>query len=184
VWSQAVFGLIEWRRFEALCEALLQHEGHITSSQAFGTDGGIDIRLYSDASKAQLTGIVQCKNWLGKKVGEVPVREFLGLKTDHQVATAIFITSSTFMPAAQELASRHGIVLLDGLGLLRRIQSQPADVQQHLLAVATEGEFWRATCVQCGTKMTLRTHSTNRTQFWACGRCHHTLPSRQKEGVA
>jgi restriction system protein len=108
----------------------------------------------------------------------------LPLKTDHQVATAIFITSSTFMPAAQELASRHGIVLLDGLGLLRRIQSQPADVQQHLLAVATEGEFWRATCVQCGTKMTLRTHSTNRTQFWACGRCHHTLPSRQKEGVA
>lgn len=184
VWSQAVFGLIEWRRFEALCEALLQHEGHITSSQAFGADGGIDIRLYSDASKAQLTGIVQCKNWLGKKVGEVPVREFLGLKTDHQVATAIFITSSSFMPAAQELASRHGLTLLDGLGLLRRIQAQPAEVQQHLLAIATEGDFWRATCVNCGSKMTLKTNSTNGTRFWACGRCRHTMPARQNEGVA
>jgi restriction system protein len=88
VWTQAVFDLIEWRRFEALCEALLQHEGHITSSQAFGADGGIDVRLYSDSTKSQLTGIVQCKNWSGKKIGEVQIREFLGLKTDHRVATA------------------------------------------------------------------------------------------------
>jgi restriction system protein len=131
-----------------------------------------------------LTGIVQCKNWTGKKIGEVQIRQFLGLKIDHQVATAIYITSSTFTPAAQELASRHGIVLLDGPGLLSRIQSQSAEVQQQLLAVATEGDYWRATCVHCGSKMTLKTNSTNATRFWACGRCRHTMPARQNERLA
>ena len=182
VWSQAVFELIEWRRFEALCEALLQHEAHITASQTFGADGGIDVRLYGDSARTQLTGIVQCKHWSGKKVGEVQIREFLGLKTDHQVGTAIYITSSTFLPAAQELASRHGIVLLDAPGLLRRIQSQPVEVQQRLLEVATEGEFWRATCANCGAKMVQKTNS-NGTRYWSCGRCRHTMSARQNEGA-
>jgi len=181
VWTRAVFDLIEWRRFEALCEALLQHEGYITSSQSFGPDGGIDIRLYSDASKTQLSGIVQCKNWTRNTIGEVQIREFLGLKTDHRVATALYITSSTFMPAAQALASRHGLTLVDGQALLRRIQAQPPEVQQTLLAVATEGEYRRPTCVQCGTKMTQRTNAKTGLPFWACARCHHTLRTRRGE---
>lgn len=179
VWTHAVFDLIEWRRFEALCEALLQHEGRITSSQAFGADGGIDIRLYSDASKSQLVGIVQCKNWTTKKIGEVQIREFLGLKTDHRVGTAIYFTSSMFMPATLDLAARHDIELVDGRDLLARIRAQIPEAQQRLLAVATEGEFWRPTCVQCGTKMTRRTNATNTNRFWACTRCRHTLPERQ-----
>ncbi|MGC9185471.1 MAG: restriction endonuclease [Thiomonas sp.] len=183
-WTQDVFDLIEWRRFEALCEALLQHEGYITASQPFGVDGGVDIRLYSDASKTQLSGIVQCKNWSRNKVGEVQIREFLGLKTDHRVATAIYITSSTFMPAAQALASRHGLTLVDGPALLRRIQAQPPEVQQTLLAVATEGDYRRPTCVQCGAKMIQRTNTKTGTPFWACSRCRHTLKTRRNEVAA
>ena len=183
-WSLAVFDLIEWRRFEALCESLLQHEGHITGSQAYGPDGGIDIRLYSDATKTQLTGIVQCKNWSGKKIGEVQMREFLGLKTDHQVSTGIYITSSTFMPAAQDLANRHDLTLLNGSGLLSRIQALPAGVQQHLLAVATEGDYRRPTCVNCGNKMTLKTNASNGNRFWACARCRHMMPARQDAELA
>ena len=182
-WTQAVFDLIEWRRFEALCEALLQQEGWFTASQAFGADGGVDIRLYGDASKSQLIGIVQCKNWSRKKISEVPIREFLGLKTDHGVSTALFITSSSFLPGAVDLAARHDIVWVDGRGLLARILAQPVEVQQRLLAVATEGEFWRPTCVQCGTKMTLKTNSTNASRFWVCGRCSHKMPARQEVGA-
>jgi len=182
-WTQAVFDLIEWRCFEALCEALLQQEGWFTASQAFGADGGIDIRLYSDASKSQLSGIVQCKNWSRKKISEVPIREFLGLKTDHGVSTALFITSSSFLPGAVDLAARHDIVWVDGRGLLSRILAQPVEVQQRLLAVATEGEFWQPTCVQCGTKMTIKTNSTNASRFWVCGRCSHKMPARQGVGA-
>ncbi|MDD4888210.1 MAG: restriction endonuclease, partial [Thiomonas sp.] len=95
-----------------------------------------------------------------------------------------FITSSSFMPGAVDLAARHDIVWVDGRGLLARIQAQPVEVQQRLLAVATEGEFWRPTCVQCGTKMTRRTNSTNASRFWACERCRHKMPARQNEGAA
>ena len=138
-WSMALLDCLEWRRFEALCEAMLQYEGHITESQAYGADGGVDIRLYGDAARQTLIGIVQCKHWSGK-VGEVTMREFLGLKTDHHVQTALFIASSGFMPGAQDLARRHDLTLLDGAALLQRIQTFPAEVQQRLLAVATEGD--------------------------------------------
>ncbi len=67
------------------------------------------------------------------------MREFLGLKTDHHVQTALFIASSGFMPGAQDLARRHDLTLLDSAALLQRIHAFPAEVQQRLLAVATEG---------------------------------------------
>ncbi|MBW4049820.1 MAG: restriction endonuclease [Proteobacteria bacterium] len=179
-WSLAVLNRIEWRRFETLCEAMLQHEGHITGSQAYGADGGVDIRLYGDATRQTLTGIVQCKHWSGR-VGEVTMREFLGLKTDHQVQTALFIASSGFLPGAQDLARRHDFTLLDGAALLQRIQALPAEVQQRLLAVATEGDYMRPTCVECGTKMVLNKKKSNGNPFWGCGRfprCKHTMPAR------
>ncbi len=185
-WSLAVLDRIEWRRFEALCEAMLQYEGHITGSQAYGADGGVDIRLYGDAARQTLIGIVQCKHW-SSKIGEVTMREFLGLKTDHHVQTALFIASSGFMPGAQDLARRHDLTLLDSAALLQRIHAFPAEVQQRLLAVATEGDYTRPTCVDCGSKMVLNKRTSNGTSFWGCGRfprCKHTMPARQDEAPA
>lgn len=46
-WSRQVFEGIEWRRFEALCEALFGQAGVRTESQSHGADGGVDIWLYS-----------------------------------------------------------------------------------------------------------------------------------------
>lgn len=46
-WGPAVFDVIEWRRFEALVEALFAQAGFETKSQSHGADEGIDIWLYS-----------------------------------------------------------------------------------------------------------------------------------------
>src|SRR5213076_2712188 len=46
-WSREVFELIEWRRFEAVVEALFAQAGFATRSQPHGADGGVDIWLYS-----------------------------------------------------------------------------------------------------------------------------------------
>jgi restriction system protein len=46
-WSLDVFGAIEWRRFETVCEALFAQAGFRTESQSHGADGGGDIWLYS-----------------------------------------------------------------------------------------------------------------------------------------
>ena len=182
-WSPGVLGRIEWRRFEAVCEALLQHDGYLTRSQAYGTDGGIDIWLYRDAERRDPVGIVQCKCWTSRLVGEVPLRELLGLKVAHGVQLALFFTSSRFHDAAERFGAANQLLLVDGAALLDRIRAFPAEVQQRLLAVATEGEYWRPTCVQCGSKMVQRADSRGKA-FWGCERyprCRKTLPAREED---
>jgi restriction system protein len=39
-WTSEIFEHIEWRRFEALCEALYGQAGVRTESQSHGADGG------------------------------------------------------------------------------------------------------------------------------------------------
>ena len=73
-WSPTVLSAIEWRRFEALCEAFFAQAGLATRSQSHGADGGVDIWLQSKHMSAPR--IVQCKHWLGKPVGVKEMREF------------------------------------------------------------------------------------------------------------
>lgn len=182
-WTLDVFEQIEWRRFEALCEALLQHEGYTTDAKPFGTDGGVDIWLYPDAQRKTLAGIVQCKNW-AQKVGEVPLRELLGLRVAHKVDKAIFMAASRFNTAAVAFGKANGLELRDGQDILRRIHAYPDNVQQRLLQIATEGDYARPTCVRCGSKMNLRMGKTTGKPFWNCGRyprCKHMMAARREE---
>ena len=77
----------------------------------------------------------------------------------------------------------NGLLLLDGADLLRRILACPRETQLRLLAVATEGDYQRPTCVRCGSKMTFRTQAGG-TGFWGCERfplCRHILHARSDE---
>ncbi|RYF73597.1 MAG: restriction endonuclease, partial [Comamonadaceae bacterium] len=90
-WQSAVFDHIEWRRFEALCEALYGQAGVRTQSQSHGADGGVDIWLHlQHASKPM---IVQCKHWV-RKVGVDDMRAFFGVLKSHDLDRGIFATSS------------------------------------------------------------------------------------------
>ena len=60
-WSLDVFGAIEWRRFEAVCEVLFAQAGFTTESQSHGADGGVDIWLYSKHATGP-AAIIQCKH--------------------------------------------------------------------------------------------------------------------------
>ena len=46
-WSREVFELIEWRRFEAVVEALFARPASRRARRPHGADGGVDIWLYS-----------------------------------------------------------------------------------------------------------------------------------------
>lgn len=76
-WSLNVFEAIEWRRFEAVCEALFAQAGFRTESQSHGADGGVDIWLYSKHATGP-AAIVQCKHWKNQAVGVKKLREFFG----------------------------------------------------------------------------------------------------------
>lgn len=180
-WSTAVFDQIEWRRFEAVVEALFAQAGFETRSQTHGADGGVDIWLYSKHQPGAPVSIVQCKHWAGKQVGVDKVRELRGVMAAHDVKRGQFATTSTFTAQAVEFAQGNGIALLDVNGILGLIAKRTAEEQQALLAVATEGEYWRPTCANCGTKLVERAPRGGGTAFWGCTgfpRCRTTLAMR------
>jgi len=180
-WGAEVFAAIEWRRFEAVVEALFQQVGLQTKSQPHGADGGVDVWLYSRAQPDEAVSLVQCKHWSGKQVGVDKVRELLGVMASKKVPRGIFATTSTFSTDARKFAQGNGIDLLDVDKILAMIAKRTPEQQQGLLEVALEGEYWKPTCVNCGIKMVERTSGKDGGKFWGCAnfpRCRTTMQMR------
>ena len=169
-WSRDVFELIEWRRFEAVVEALFAQAGFETRSQAHGADGGVDIGLYSvnQADGDAPVSIVQCKQWMRWKVGVKEMRELRGVMAQHGIARGQFVTTSDFTHDAREFAESNGIGLHDVDGLLRLIATRHPKQQEALLRVAFDGDWWRPTCASCGIKLVERTARQSGRAFWGC----------------
>jgi restriction system protein len=180
-WGPEVFDQIEWRRFEAVVETLFQQAGFETRSQTHGADGGVDIWLHSKSVPDRPVSIVQCKHWQGKKVGVDKVRELRGVMAAQGVKRGQFATTSTFTPDAMDFARENSIHLLDVNALLALIAQRSPEQQQALLTVALEGDYWRPTCVNCGTKLVERVPKNGGTTFWGCPtfpKCRTTMPMR------
>lgn len=177
-WSPAVFAAIEWRRFEAVCEALFSQAGFETNSQSHGADGGVDIWLYS-ANAHGPVAVVQCKHWQGKAVGVKEMREFFGVMASHQLKRGTYATTSSYTADARQFAKANGINAMDGLALLALIAKRTPEQKQTLLDVAYEGDYWRPTCASCGIKLVARKPAKGGTGFWGCSnypRCKSKLP--------
>ena len=184
-WSAEVFSeMVDWRRFEAVVEALFAQAGFETRSQSHGADGGIDIWLHSRSQAGAPVSIVQCKHWSGRRVGVDKVRELRGVMAAHGIKRGQFATTSSFSEEAIDFARANGINLLDVDGLLTLIAQRTPQQQQDLLAVAYEGEYWRPTCVNCGVKLTERTPKSGGNAFWGCTnfpRCKTTMQMRAQQ---
>ena len=161
-WSPEVFAAIEWRRFEAVVEALFAQAGFETRAQSHGADGGVDIWLHSRHSPEPR--LVQCKHWKTEQVGVAQMREFLGVMTHHKLRHGTYATSSSFTPEAAAFAKANSISALDGAALLRLIATRTPEQQAALLTTAFEGEYWRPTCPSCGVKMV----EPRGQKFWGC----------------
>lgn len=166
-WSPAVFKAIEWRRFEAVCEALFAQAGFEARTQSHGPDGGVDVWLYSKHAQGPAL-VVQCKHWASRPVGVKEVREFFGVMASHQLKRGTYATTSTFTPDAVAFAKQNGIHMLDGKGLLALIAQRTPEQQKALLEVAFEGDYARPTCASCGIKMVERSNRQTGSPFWGC----------------
>lgn len=129
-WGKNAFDIIEWRRFEAVVEKLIQQCGFQTWAQSHGPDGGVDIWVLSRQDAITPISLVQCKHWQDKRVGVDRMRELRGVIAAHKVANGQFATTSTFTPDAIEFARANGIGLLDVDALLaligrRHLSSRP-----------------------------------------------------------
>ncbi len=180
-WSTEVFKEIEWRRFEAVVEALFRQAGFQTKSQSHGADEGIDVWLYASARPEVAIGLVQCKHRHRKRVGVDTVRELRGVMAAKKVDRGLVATTSTFTGDARVFARENGIDLLDVARLLELIAKRPLEDQRALLDVALEGDYGTPTCVNCGIKMVKRVSGRDGSAFWGCKNfpeCRTTLPMR------
>jgi restriction system protein len=180
-WGRDVFNIIEWRRFETVVEALFRQAGFGTKSQSHGADGGVNIWLYSRPQPEIPVGLVQCKHWSGKQIGVEKIRELRGVMAAKKVSRGIFATTSTFTGDAIQFGRDNRIDLLDIDRLLALIAQRTPEQQRGLLDVALEGEYWRPTCVHCGSKMVERVPRKGGNAFWGCPTypmCRTTLPIR------
>lgn len=164
-WSLELLRRIEWKRFEELTAAFYREIGLRSETIRCGADGGIDAKLFNGDSPDP-TAIVQCKAWNSRPVGVKPVRELLGVMTHQRIAEGIFIATGKFGKEAIEFAKSNPVELISGSAFLGMIQKLPAEAQQRLLAVATEGEFTTPTCPSCGVKMVWL--KSERGDFWGC----------------
>jgi restriction system protein len=161
-------------------EAVYRQAGFETRAQSHGADGGVDIWLHAPQAPEKPVGVVQCKHHR-KPIGVDKMRELRGVMAAHGVPRGQFFSTAGFTHDAEAFASANGINLLDGSALLNLIGRRTAKQQAELLAVATEGEFWRPTCARCGVKMVERAPRDGGRAFWGCGnypRCRSTLPMR------
>ncbi|HEX4599250.1 MAG TPA: restriction endonuclease [Burkholderiaceae bacterium] len=167
-WGPDLFNLIEWRRFEAVVEALFRQVGFDTKSRSHGADGGVDVWLFSRQHPEVPVGLVQCKHWSSRHISVERIRELLGVMAAKKVGRGVFATTTTFTSDAAQFARENGIDLLDINRLLALIAKRTPEHQQALLEVALEGDYWRPTCASCGNKMVERAPRQGGNAFWGC----------------
>ena len=180
-WSAEVFGLIEWRRFESVVEALFRQVGFEVRAQPHDAVGGTDLWLFSPADPGAPVSVVRCRSTLDRRVGVGRLRELRGVMAARNVDRGQFVCASRFTPEAEAFAQENGIHLIDGDRLLGLIARRTPAQRRALLDLAFAGEWWRPTCPACGDRMTERTAGKRGRPFWGCTgfpRCRGTLPMR------
>ena len=137
-WSLDVFANIDAQRFAAVCETWFSWAGFDTRRESHRTHEGVDIWLHASRLPGPVA-IVRCKHAPNQPVSLQELREFQGVVSTCKDAHGTFTTTSTYTPEALQFAEEHGIEVVDGRDLLRRILTRTRHSQQVLLAVAYHG---------------------------------------------
>jgi len=154
-WTLELLKRIEWRRFEALCGA-----------------------YFELAPAGAARPLVHCKAWDAGSIGIRPLRALRAAMSAAPAAAGVFVTSGKFTREALDFAAQEKIELVDGPGLLAKIQALAPDAAAALLASATAGDFLTPTCPACDVKMESRRSTHQGRKFWGCAnypRCKQTF---------
>ncbi len=166
---------IDWFQFEKVVGLLYRKLGYtVTRCGGANPDGGIDLVIENAGQRSAF----QCKQWKKWNVGVKAVREFLGALTDAGIQKGIFIALCGYTGEAKQLADKHGIEIIDEMGLVRMIESTDANCDPEVLDLLRDT---RKFCPKCESEMVLRTASKGPSaskQFWGCStypRCRYIL---------
>jgi restriction system protein len=159
---------MEWHQFELLVAAYERELGYDARPTAFGSDDGVDIRIY-DRETHQLTRLVECKAH-GHLVKIDLVRALHSVMLAEKVPAGTFYAPSGFAPDAMAFASGKNLELIDGAKFIARMRLLDSAAQARLLAVAKEGDYKTPTCPKCGVKMK-SVAANGAPAKWVCEHC-------------
>lgn len=171
---------LEWKRFEELCSEFLRAYGFNPKETTLGPDGGIDIIVYKENNKEPF-GVVQCKAWHIKDVGERYIRDLLGVMTKGKYKCGMFMTTSEYTKAAIDFAKDTKITLVTGKMIVDKLNKLPDEKLNLIMQKVFEGDYTTPTCPKCGIKMIKRKSENG--IFWGCPkypRCKSKLKYKQE----
>jgi hypothetical protein len=167
---------IDWFQFEKLVALVYRKLGYTATRRGGANpDGGIDLVIEKDGQRSA----VQCKQWKTWNVGVKAVREFLGALTDAGIQKGVFITLCGYTGEARQLADKHGIEIVNEVGLAKMIDDAGARLDPEAMAILKDT---RKFCPKCEAEMVLRTATRGfgaGRQFWGCSaypKCRFTMP--------
>src|ERR1039458_8890197 len=167
---------IDWFQFEKVIGHMYLKLGYdVTKRGGANPDGGIDLIIQKDGQCVA----VQCKQWKAWNVGVKTVREFLGALTDAGIRKGKLITLRGYSGEARQLAEKHGIEIVNEVGLAQLIESTDAQFDPEVLELLHDT---RKFCPKCEREMVVRVASKGPNvggKFWGCSqypKCHSRLP--------
>ena len=159
--SRAQLAALSPEQFERWCANQLSTAGYVVTNVAGQGDHGVDLV----AKKDDLTTVVQCKRYVGKRqVGEPQVRDLYGAMHDSGAARAMIVTAGEFTPQARAWAEGKPIDLW-GIENLARFGRQAVPAAE----VAPVAPVARS-CGQCGSALVVRTNRSTGQKFYGCSR--------------
>ena len=108
---------LEWRKFEELLEAIFRNQGYRTELGPGRGDRGVDLRLIQKDSIGDLVTLVQAKRYSpANPIGLEAVAALYAVVEDERANRGLFVTTSRYLPSAQQFAQRQNrrLVLADG----------------------------------------------------------------------
>lgn len=98
---------LNWRKFEELLDAIFRNQGYFTELGPGSGDGGVDIRLIQKDSIGEVLTLVQAKRYQENNViGLQAVQALHGVVDDQRAHRGLFVTTSRYLPVAQDFARR------------------------------------------------------------------------------
>ncbi|MGJ7573259.1 restriction endonuclease [Variovorax sp. RB2P76] len=98
---------LHWRDFEVLLFRIFQNHGYRALLGPGQGDAGIDLHLWQQSPIGDMLTVVQAKKYAPhRKIELTPVQALYGAAKADNAAQSLFITTSTYTPAAKRFAAR------------------------------------------------------------------------------
>jgi hypothetical protein len=95
------------RKFEVLLDGIFRNNGYQTQLGSGRSDGGIDLRLYSNDVIGEVVTLVQAKRYAtSNPIDLQAVQALSAVVEDERANQGLFVTTSRYLPCAQRFAAR------------------------------------------------------------------------------